>query len=77
MYFMHILRFYISIYLMFLTQIADGVYCVMFMFYGEICVFINETTEGYFYLRNYVNSEYILNVRHSMNTLDYIPHNSG
>lgn len=62
---------------MFLTQIADGVYCVMFMFYGEICVFINETTEGYSYIRHYGPSEYIMSVRHRMKTTDYIPPKSG
>lgn len=60
-----------------LSRIADGVYCVMFMFYGEMCVFINETTEGYCYLRNYGHSEYILDVRHRMKTTDYIPPKSG
>lgn len=49
----------------------------MFMFYGEICVFINETTEGYSYRRNYGDSEYILDVRNTMNTLDYITPKSG
>lgn len=60
-----------------LSHIAAGVYCVMFMFYGEMCVFINETTEGYCYLRNYGHSEYILDVRHRMKTTDYIPPKSG
>lgn len=55
----------------------NGVYYVKFWFYGQMCVFINETTEGYKYLRDYGKSEYILNVRHSMKTLDYIPPKSG
>ncbi|XP_052719563.1 calpain-15-like isoform X2 [Crassostrea angulata] len=58
-------------------NIADGVYYVKFWFYGQMCVFINETTEGYSYLRNYRDSEYILDVRNRRNTLDYIPHKSG
>uniref|UniRef100_K1PA48 Calpain-D n=1 Tax=Magallana gigas TaxID=29159 RepID=K1PA48_MAGGI len=58
-------------------NIADGVYYVKFRFYGQMCVFINETTEGYSYLRNYGDSEYILDVRNRRNTLDYIPPKSG
>uniref|UniRef100_A0A8W8LF95 Calpain catalytic domain-containing protein n=1 Tax=Magallana gigas TaxID=29159 RepID=A0A8W8LF95_MAGGI len=58
-------------------NIADGVYYVKFGFYGQICVFINETTEGYSYRRNYGDSEYILDVRNRRNTLDYIPPKSG
>lgn len=72
MYFMYILRFYISIYLMFFIQIVDGVYCVMFMFYGEFCVFINEIIEGYSYIRYYGFSEYIMSVRYRMKIIDYI-----
>lgn len=72
MYFMYILRFYISIYFMFFIQIVDGVYCVMFMFYGEICVFINEIIEGYSYIRNYGYSEYIMSVRYRMKIIDFI-----
>lgn len=60
-----------------LSHIAGGVYCVMFMFYGEICVFINETTEGYSYIRHYGPSEYIMGVRHRMKTTDFIPPKSG
>lgn len=60
-----------------ISHIADGVYCVMFMFYGEMCIFINETTEGYRYIRDYGKSEYLLDVRHKMKTLDYIPPESG
>jgi hypothetical protein len=60
-----------------LFQIDDDVYCVMFMFYGEICVFINETSEGYAYQRNYGKSSYILSIRHKMTTVDYIPASAG
>ncbi|XP_062585564.1 calpain-D-like [Saccostrea cucullata] len=60
-----------------LSTVEDGVYCVMFMFYGEICVFINETRGGYGYTRYYGQSAYLVSLRQKMKTADFIPANSG
>ncbi|XP_061164803.1 calpain-D-like [Saccostrea echinata] len=60
-----------------LSTVDDGIYCVMFMFYGEICVFINETSGGYAYVRNYGQSSYLMSLRHKMKTADFIPAKSG